>query len=251
MRALLSFTALTISFAASAAGIPVTLVDNPSPQFNGSTCQSYSLAILMAATGDPAFMAPSRKELRENELTIRTEIENQARKEFGSNANCSDIRKCVTHSHWEKAISALTNNTRRLRSQSIEFNEVPKWVAEKTGVGVSMAIPSVQTSIAKPVMMSFTKVKDSNYFNAQGEGSHIVTLFGSSRSTSTVSSSDSYQLLMLNSAIKDGSGKFINMCETTPISTGDLKYSAGVSWIKDSDFAVKLYGGKAKIMWVE
>ena len=227
LNTVLRFAALLVVSTAASAAVPTL---DPKPQAYSNTCQSYSLAYALAATGLPGTDVATIGRLREQELALRGAIDAIAKAQKASP---------YSHTVWQEAVRQHTGGKVVLRLEYVpdEVAFFERVRALTNSWDASQSLAASYFGVAKPVMTSATRVGKESY----GSG-HIVTVLGvDSRPMSPT------PLAVLNSAVKHGQSTK-NSCEPGDLP-GDERYTAQAAVVKD--YELKRFGGGILLMHLQ
>ena len=213
------------------------IILNPSPQVTGSTCQSYSIAFAMAQNSAMHQHIETPKDLRKLERQLRKQIESIAQNSPGTAAH---------HEVWVEAVRQVSSNNLRLKLEYYnDPNKFYRQVKNLTNIDAAEILGGVMsaTLMDKVVMTSV------NHVNGNIYDGHVVSIIGVGKALPNHSIANwNTSLMILNSAVKTGSGETINMCSES-ISSGDKAYSANVSLTHN--YELKHWSGDRLLMYIE
>ncbi len=212
----------------------IDLFADPYPQSTTKTCQSYSLALALAALGDPAIPIRSFEELRTAEKQIRDILKHQP-------------NGPLSHESWKTGVPIFTSNRYRLKIETFGSDYV-KWINRVKELTVLTstgdALIASLTGQSFPVVLTSVSVIESSTYDS----GHIISILGVAGS----GLNSSTKIVAFNSAIK-GLGGAINMCvdgSSLGSEPGDQIYTAGV--FETNDFKLKSFSpGGYRLLYLQ
>jgi hypothetical protein len=206
----------------------VSFAVQPVGQWNGSSCQSYALAIALAKAKGSSFSTLTAHDLRTMEMGLRTAIIDVAKNK--KNINHDDLK------------SGLENYTRQeytiSRDRVRGVAALTDRVQADTGVTSQVATPFFLDAVVKKVVLtSVTKI------NGQGQwAGHIVALLGVEGPPNS-----SQKVLVVNSGDNKHEPDPRWTCESH-LPDQPSKYTAHVAWVPVSSIAFRDFGGE-HLVW--
>lgn len=176
------------------------------------------MGLAMTFNSSSPLKADTPAELRDIERRLRAAIT-----EHASAAGRSD----PLQEDWRAAMLRVTSGKLKLDHKDFaDLDSAMRFVAGSTGISNPQSLGAVLSIalVRAPVLMSFRKIGNSDYRGANGQGSHVVTIFGVQLPPATMADTAKPKLLLVNSAVKY-QNNVKNVCNETDLSDHD-RYSA-------------------------
>lgn len=223
LRSVLSAAIIGMTTWSAASHAQVSFVVEPVGQWNGSSCQSYALAIALAKAEGKTFSKMTARDLRAVETGIRTAIVSGAKD-----------KSEITHDDLKRGIEAYTKDKYTI-AQDREKGIVAMGDRVRAATGVSTEVSEpffLDALVDKVVLTSVTEI------GGQGKWrGHIVALLGVAGPNNSTQ-----KMLVANSGVKDKPDERFTCVSHLPDEPS--KYSAQVAWVPTASIQFKAFGNE-------